>query len=428
MRIASVTAGAAGMFCGSCLRDNTLAAALVAKGHECLLIPTFTPLTLDEPDQSIGQVFLGGVNIYLDEFTLFRWIPRWARQWLDRPKILRLASRFSGIENYERLGTLAISMLRGEHGRQRIAFEELNQFLAEYRPDVVLLTNVLLSAVAPLISKQVGAPVVATLQGDDIFLDALKPAHREEAKLLIRTNGQSINGYIATSAYYADHMAEYLNLDRDRIDVVYPGVSLKHHVASKPKPKDLPIIGYFARIAPEKGLHHLVEAFIRLRKQHAILARLKVSGWLGPQYRRYFQECMDRIRSAGLEEFVEHTPVSSMREKVAFYRSLDVFSVPTDYREPKALYVLEALANGVPVVLPRHGAVTELVNETGGGRLVEPNNTDALVQALAELLSDPEGRRKLGEAGQLAVRDLFNAERMATATVAALQKFMGSPA
>ena len=67
MRIVSITAGAAGMFCGSCLHDNTLAAALIRLGHDCLLLSTFTPLTLDEPDQSSDRVFLGGVNVFLDE-------------------------------------------------------------------------------------------------------------------------------------------------------------------------------------------------------------------------------------------------------------------------------------------------------------------------------------------------------------------------
>src|SRR5262245_459337 len=268
MRIASITAGAAGMFCGSCLRDNTLAAALLAQGHDCLLIPTFTPLTLDESDQSSDRIFLGGINIYLDEFALFRWVPRWARHWLDRPKILRLASRFSGIENYERLGSLAISMLNGSHGRQRIAFDELIRFLAEFRPEVVLLTNVLLSAIAPLISEQLGVPVVATLQGDDIFLDALTQAHRDQAIRLIQSNGQSIIGYIATSRYYADHMARYLGLNRDQIAVVYPGINLKHHDGTPVPAHDHPTIGYFARISPEKGFHHLVDAFLKLQSEY----------------------------------------------------------------------------------------------------------------------------------------------------------------
>ena len=66
MKIAYITAGAAGMYCGSCLHDNTLAAALMAKGHEVALIPTYTPTRTDEEDVSIDRVFYGAVNVFLE--------------------------------------------------------------------------------------------------------------------------------------------------------------------------------------------------------------------------------------------------------------------------------------------------------------------------------------------------------------------------
>src|SRR5207248_2189380 len=100
MRIAAITAGAAGMFCGSCLHDNTLAAALVALGHDALLIPTFTPIRTDEVDVSTGRIFLGGINVYLDQYAAFRWVPRFARGWLDRPGLLRWVERFGGATDY----------------------------------------------------------------------------------------------------------------------------------------------------------------------------------------------------------------------------------------------------------------------------------------------------------------------------------------
>ena len=58
MRIVYITAGAAGMYCGSCMRDNTLVRALHGLGHEALLIPTYTPITTDEPDASSRTVFM----------------------------------------------------------------------------------------------------------------------------------------------------------------------------------------------------------------------------------------------------------------------------------------------------------------------------------------------------------------------------------
>lgn len=66
MHIAIITAGGAGMFCGSCMLDNTLARALQAAGTEVTLIPTYTPTRTDEENASLSRVFFGGINVYLD--------------------------------------------------------------------------------------------------------------------------------------------------------------------------------------------------------------------------------------------------------------------------------------------------------------------------------------------------------------------------
>src|SRR5436309_1703478 len=309
MRIAAITAGAAGMFCGSCLHDNTLAAALVKLGHDALLIPTFTPIRTDEDDVSTGRVFLGGINVYLDQYAAFRALPRFARNWLDRPTVLRWIERFGGATDYSKLGDLTISMLRGEHGHQRREFERLVDWLArEIKPQIVTLTNVLLSGLIPEIKQRLSVPVVAYLQGDDVFLDALSPAHREQSISLIRENCATAAGFIATSRYYADFMAGYLGVDRERIQVVYPGLNLKGHGGPREFKAEPPFtIGYFARIAPEKGLHLLADAFVRLRKRmDGPHCRLRVSGWLGGPHRAYFADVEQRLEKGGLRDDVEY--------------------------------------------------------------------------------------------------------------------------
>src|SRR5262245_34749313 len=138
MRIASITAGAAGMFCGSCLHDNTLAAALTRLGHDALLVPTYTPIRTDEPDVSTRRVFLGGINVYLDQTAdAYRRAPRFVRWLLDRPAVIKLATKLSPLPDYGKLGELTVSMLRGEHGRQRAEFADLVEWLAgEVKPEV----------------------------------------------------------------------------------------------------------------------------------------------------------------------------------------------------------------------------------------------------------------------------------------------------
>jgi glycosyltransferase involved in cell wall biosynthesis len=428
MRIAYITAGAAGMYCGSCMRDNTLVSALVAAGHDALLIPTYTPIRTDEIDVSQKRIFFGGINVYLQEkFALFRHTPWLLDRLLDARRLLAWVSRFAVNTRYEDLGNLTVSMLQGEHGHQRKEVAKLVRWLKrEIKPEVVNLTNVLLSGMVHEVKRELGVPVLGTLQGDDIFLDALPEPSRGQCLALIRDHGREMDGFIATSGYYADFMSGYLGIPRDCIHVVYPGLNLRGHGGARPESDGRPFtIGYFARICPEKGLHVLSEAF-RLMQQEpgAPPAQLRVSGWLGENYRAYLEEVRRTLTNAGLGDRFEHVESPDHASKVRFLQGLDVLSVPTTYREPKGLYVLEALANGVPVVQPRHGSFPELIEATGGGLLVNPDDPRDLAAALRRLAEDAGHRAELGRKGQEAVRRRFNAAAMAEETVTVYRKYL----
>ncbi|MFH1922970.1 MAG: glycosyltransferase family 4 protein [Planctomycetota bacterium] len=103
--------------------------------------------------------------------------------------------------------------------------------------------------------------------------------------------------------------------------------------------------------------------------------------------------------------------------KIAFLESLDVMSVPTVQRETKGLVILEAWASAVPVVLPDHGAFSELVRDTGGGLLCEPKSPPALAAALKRMLLDPKLASECGRQAQEAVRQRYHAARMAERTI-----------
>jgi glycosyltransferase involved in cell wall biosynthesis len=428
MRIAYITAGAAGMYCGSCLHDNTLVAALAAQGHEALLIPTYTPIRTDEPDVSQKRVFFGGVNVFLQQkLALFRHTPWSIDRLFDAPRLLRWASHFAARTQAEQLGDLTVSMLKGEHGYQRKEVAKLVHWLArEVRPEIVNLTNALLSGLVHEVKKQLAVPILCTLQGDDIYLESLSEPFRGASLELIRDHCREIDGFITTSGYYADFMTGYFGIPRERIHVVYPGLNLAGHGGPRLTNNGQPYtIGYFARICPEKGLHLLVEAFRILRQSPGAPAcRLRVSGWLGDNNRPYLDGIRRRLREAGLLGDFEHTESPDHATKVRFLQSLDVLCVPTTYREPKGLYVLEALANGIPVVQPRHGSFPELIEATGGGLLVNPEDPEDLARGLRQLLENVAHREELGRKGKEAVQQRFTADRMARETAEVYRMYL----
>jgi glycosyltransferase involved in cell wall biosynthesis len=371
-------------------------------------------------------MFFGGINVYLQQKAgLFRHTPAFFDRLLDG-WLLRKASGGSVSIDAQQLGDLTLSMLEGSHGKQRKEVAKLADAIAnEFRPDVVVLTNVLLSGLVPELTKRWHGPVLATLQGDDIFLEQLPADARKGALERIQVNCQHVDGFVATSRYYADFMAGYFGLPHERIHVVYPGINPSgFQESTATRSADTPLtIGYFARIAPEKGLHLLAEAFVRLRQMtDAPKCRLRFAGYLGKHNEPYLADVMKTLKALPRDD-VEHLDCPDRASKIRFFQGIDVLSVPSPYRDPKGLYVFESLACGVPVVQPRHGSFPEWIEATGGGLLFEPNDPASLAGTLKRLLLDADLRCRLGTQGRQAVHDRFTAQHMATKTIEILQQY-----
>jgi glycosyltransferase involved in cell wall biosynthesis len=411
------------------MHDNTLVAALSKLGHEAYLVPTYTPIRTDEEDVSQPGVFFGGINVYLQQKSwLFRHTPWWIDRLFNFTGLLRWVSRFAARTQARELGELTVSMLEGEHGKQKKEVAKLVHWLAhDLKPDIVNITNALLCGLVHELKRAHRAPVLVSLQGDDIFTESLPEPYKSKALALIREKAQQIDGFVATSSYYADFMAGYFAIPREKIHVVLPGLNLAGHGCEPSRDGQPFTVGYFARICPEKGFHHIVDAFIELRKMPGTAAvRLHASGWLGENNRPFYSQQVKKIESAGLLADFTHVECPTHADKVRFLHGIDILSVPTTYREPKGLYVLEALANGVPVVQPAHGSFPELIEQTQGGVLIEPGNVRQLAEVLHGAMGDRPSLAQMGRRGKAVVHKRFTARRMAEETAALYSRYTRS--
>jgi glycosyltransferase involved in cell wall biosynthesis len=415
VKILYLTGGAGQMYCGSCLRDNALATELLARGHEVTLVPVYTPTLTDEINVSQDRVFFGGISVYLEQYLpVARKTPKWLDRLWDSRFLLKLASRRSISTSPKMLGEMTVSMLKGEEGFQRKEIEKLVDWLKnEPTPDVVSLPYSLLLGLAKPIKDALNRPICCTLQGEDLFLDGLQESYRSEALDLIRKQSSNVDAFIAVSDYYAEFMPRYLGIPQEKICVVPLGINLQGY-ERKSKHDNQPFtVGYFARIAPEKGLHVLAEAYRLLRQDMSAEARLEVAGYLAPEHKGYLEAIQRQLNQWGLEQEFRYRGVLDRQQKIEFLQRLDVLSVPATYKEPKGVFLLEAMACGVPVVQPRHGAFTEIIEKTAGGLLVLPNNAVDLKTGLLRLFREPALAEELGRNGFQGVREHYSVARSA---------------
>jgi glycosyltransferase involved in cell wall biosynthesis len=420
MKIAYLTAGAAGMFCGSCMNDNAVARALIRDGHDCLLVPVYTPIRTDDDDVSVPRVFLGGVNVYLQQ--KLGWMSRVPRVFdaiLNQPWLIRWLTKDAGKTSPKLLGALSISMLQGFQGKQKKEFERLLLWLeTDIRPDVIVLTNLLIGGAIPVLKKRLGSPVFVTLQGDDIFLDSLAPQDRLSCEKLMQALVPEVDGFIVHSEAYGQSMALRLHIPPEKLHVVPLAITTQEFQVGDPDARESATgvqptvhpttVGYLARMAPEKGLQNIVQAFGALLNEpgtHPPL-RLRLAGWMGPQHQQFWEQQRGILQSLSQSHasFQWDYAGSVDREgKLEFLRSLDLFCVPTVYAEPKGRFLLEAVSMGLPYVMPNHGAFPELHHriqsfpEHPAGWLYQHDSIEYLVKVLRQAIGTHPRRRSVSQ-------------------------------
>ncbi len=416
MKIVQIIPGSGDSFyCENCLRDAGLTRALGGLGHEAVAVPLYLPLTAEAQSPAVAEeVFFGGVNVYLQQkLGLFRHTPRWLDRLFDARWLLRIAGKLAGATSAKVLGQTTLSMLRGEHGRQAKELDRLAEFLvADGPPEVVYLSNALLLGLARRM-KELGSAVVCALQDEDFFLDGIIEPYRQQAWDELAGRAGDVDAFIAVGKYFAGVMTERLSLPAEKVHVSYSGICAEDFSPATAPPA-APTVGFLSRLCAAKGPDTLAEAFILLKRMPGLAgAKLRLAGgWTGEDA-KFLKALRRRLDAAGIAVDVDISGHLGGDDRREFLRSLSVLSVPATHGEAFGMYMIEAMACGVPVVQPRAGAFEEIVTAAGGGLLVDPGDPAALADGLRRVLTDADLAASLGRAGRAAAAETFSIERMA---------------
>ena len=433
MKIVFLTPGTGSYYCGACMRDNTLARELHRMGHDVTIAPMYLPLMIDDVTHAgldRAPIFFGGINVYLQQkLALFRKTPAAVDRLLNAPGLLRWAARHSHMTSARDHGEMTLEMFNVATSPFRKEYDKLLDWLAQEKAELVCLSTALLAGLAPELKQRLRVPVITFFQGEDSFLDGLPEPYRSKSWNAMGERLAASDALLAPSRFYAEFMRERLGLTPGAIAVVPNGVRVEDYGALGPGPSpaagseaagdgrgpdEPPAIGYLAKMSREKGLELLVDAFMFLTRELGdTTTRLKITGAATAGDEPFIGEMKRKLAAAGLESRVDWSTNVTREQKLAFFRSLSLFSVPAIYVEAFGMYVIEAMACGVPVVQPEASAFPEIVGATGGGVCVPPRSAEALARAWQRLLAAPAERAALGRAGRLGVEKLFSARTMA---------------
>jgi glycosyltransferase involved in cell wall biosynthesis len=398
-------------YCENCLRDNQLVKSLRSIGHDVFIMPMYIPLdkSIDIKGKTSG-IYFGGVSAFLRlKIPLLKRMPRFIERVFDNASLLRWAAKQEGATTASDLSKLSLSIFNAADSVQSKELHRLIHFLKhKEKPDLIILSLVLFSELAKKIKAHINVPLVCFLQDEDTFIDTFAKPYINQSWDAIGRGVKHIDAFFTGSHYFKSHMAKQLSVPIDNITVVNQGIDLTQYVPHN-APLKIPTIGYLSQVTHAKGLDTLLDAFFKLKKIDALShIQLRIAGNKIYTDKQYVKMIKDKINQSMYKDDIHFDDAFDLRTRKHFFEQVSILSVPEVNEVSYGLYVLEALASGIPVVQPKNGVFPEMLDTTGGGVLVAPNNVNALVDGLKTLLLNPNDAHALGQKGRTGVEASYD--------------------
>jgi glycosyltransferase involved in cell wall biosynthesis len=354
-------------------------------------------LFLQQPATGTGQHLfhlLQGLDRYDHENTYVLLSPRFRRA--TAPRFPELSPRFRNVQGVNALVRLGDSF-------EKLWWEQVGLLQASRREALDLLHCPYFAS--PLLSS---IPTVVTIH-DTIPL--LLPEYRA------RVAGRAYSGLsalaarraraiIAVSEYSKHDIERTLGLPPDRIHVIGNAVDDSYQPISDPRLLAAVreryglaerFILYFGGFDVRKNVNRLVEAYAQIRSRLDEPYQLVLAGRLHLVGHPLYPDPRPLIRELGLESHVVFTGQIREQDKAPLYSAGELFVFPSIY-EGFGMPVLEAMACGAAVITSNVSALPEVAGDAAV--LVDPLSTEAIGEAMLELLADPARRAALGQAAR----------------------------
>lgn len=222
---------------------------------------------------------------------------------------------------------------------------------------------------------------------------------------------------ICVSKKIADDLTDKSKIAREKITVIYNGIHISECKSSDTSlrlskefglSEHQPVIGVIGRMSVNKGQRYLIEALPRLKKKFPDIVCLLVGD--GPKK----ANLQGLVVKMGLSESCRFTGVRT--DIYDIFCLLNLLVLPSVSGEGFPMILLEAMAHGCPIVATDIGGVNEMIEHSKNGLLVKPADSQALSEAILELLSEPKKADQLLNEALRSVGEKFSVKPMIAAT------------
>jgi glycosyltransferase involved in cell wall biosynthesis len=154
-------------------------------------------------------------------------------------------------------------------------------------------------------------------------------------------------------------------------------------------------LGYAGRIEPTKGLDDMLDAVVLVRQQ-GYNVELHIAGWDPTDGEKYLKKLIEKAEKNGLIDFfVFHGKKQVGEELLSFYRECDIFLIATKGNEGFPRTIWEAMAQSIPVISTKVGAIPNMLDNGQNVLLVEQSSPKELADAIILLIKDKNLRKEL---------------------------------
>ncbi len=409
MKIAYIVPGTGDSFyCANCHRDKMFVSVMKNNpGTSVTAIPLYLlPNKTNFGDLFESKVFFGAISLFFKERVPFaRKMPRFVERMLDSPPMLRFAARQAGSTTPVGLEKTTIDMITGNASFLEKETDKLLSYLSEYgQPDVIHLSNALLTGLAAHIRNRTDIPVVCSLQNEDDWINEMREPYRSEAWQRIGESRKNIVRFISSSEYYRKLVSDKTGLPADLIEVINPVTPAEFSVTPRAEGEP-PSVGFFSRLSVANGLDKMIEAWLMLGDRVPGV-QLHLCGGSTASDTRFIRSQMKIVARAGRSHDLHLHDGFSGTSKEKFFRSIDLLSVPVRKPDAWGQYLIESIGAGVPVVQPATGAFPEIISMTGGGVIYSEDTPQQLAIEMGKLLADRALRITMGEKGAETLRKI----------------------